>query len=325
MLRRQRIDRHRIGCVSTRLANQGVGPPDSTARSPRRRYLSGRRKGGPAIWPCSTGGRPSIGDSLQPGAARFGLIDRGVSDRIARDRASVYVQRNARMHLRSAAGSDTMALRRRRIVISRRGSSRYRGLHADIPGWSDHDLRAATRPLSPALARYRTCAIGCWPITCPTPVVTAAGRAAPPAPAHRGHTGHAGFARPPRPHRSQPDRKRSARSRPSCHPGRPPPLFKIGQDCRCDAKWMVATAVRAHQDRCPTSRDIVDRQPGNVETGKVITAQVALSWLRTRWSAAVAAGWWGGAYASAESARAVTTCTLNRFECGDRRAASPPC
>ena len=49
MLRRQRIDRHRIGCVSTRLANQGVGLPDSTARSPRQRDVGtcrGRRRGG---------------------------------------------------------------------------------------------------------------------------------------------------------------------------------------------------------------------------------------------------------------------------------------
>ena len=134
MLRRQRIDRHRIGCVSTRLANQGVGLPDSTARSPRQRDVGtcrGRRKGGPAIWP----GRVAHAHRLRN---RINSTTEGYKQgRAAMQRSRwwrLHVQRNARMHLRSAAGSDTMALRRRRIVISRRGSSRYPGSAVlDIP------------------------------------------------------------------------------------------------------------------------------------------------------------------------------------------------
>jgi len=34
------------------------------------------RIGGPAFWPCSTGGRPNTDDSLQLVAARVGHIDR---------------------------------------------------------------------------------------------------------------------------------------------------------------------------------------------------------------------------------------------------------
>ena len=74
---------------------------------------------------------------------------RGDQAAIARWQRRLHVQKHAWMHLRSRDRSDTMALRRRRIVISRCGSGRTGVGRTGHPGWSDHDLRAA----SPAAER----------------------------------------------------------------------------------------------------------------------------------------------------------------------------
>ena len=68
----------------------------------------------------------------------------------------LHVHRNARMHLRWPVGSDTMTLRRRRIVISRMRLEPLSGSAVLEIGWSDHDLRAAT----PAAERGPGCDAG---------------------------------------------------------------------------------------------------------------------------------------------------------------------
>ena len=121
-------------------ANRGASARlDGNDRHDSRRPADLRKNDLPLQWQ----GRPPTqqGPNGLPKVHRTGWGDHAVS----RTGGRLHVQRNARMHLRSGEGSDTMALRRRRIVISRSGLSRYRGRrYWTSPGWSDHDLRAAT-------------------------------------------------------------------------------------------------------------------------------------------------------------------------------------
>src|SRR3954452_16932661 len=80
----------------------------------------------------------------------IGRTGRPSSDRKGQRR--LHVQKHAWMHLRSTDRSDTMALRRRRIVISRRGSGRAGVGRTGHPGWSDMTYAPRPRPLSEALS-----------------------------------------------------------------------------------------------------------------------------------------------------------------------------
>jgi len=90
-----------------------VRPLDGNDRHDSRRPAD-LRKADPLL---QSQGRPPTqqGPNGLPKVHRTGWGDHAVS----RTGGRLHVQRNARMHLRSGEGSDTMALRRRRIVISR--------------------------------------------------------------------------------------------------------------------------------------------------------------------------------------------------------------
>ena len=161
----QRIDKYRVGRMSTDPPVNTGASPDSTATITATDAVGtrcSRRKGrvvidrdvlpAPGAGQTNREARPAnlrkadLHRQREAGRLRNrsestteGLNRAGRVESVATGWWLLHVQRNARMHLRFAGGFDTMALRRRRIVISPRRLG-------PLPGSAVLDISRLERP-----------------------------------------------------------------------------------------------------------------------------------------------------------------------------------